>query len=92
MNRALQKVFIVFEVLLTIVSIVPFLVWFLINFYYIKYKNNRIRSKVLKVLIDQGLPKSLSEEIVRTILPEVKMQEIGEIISNERYFSRRQNK
>ncbi|MGB9894860.1 MAG: hypothetical protein ACPLN2_03050, partial [Thermoproteota archaeon] len=77
---------------LTIVSIAPFLVWFLINFYYIKYKNNRIRSKVLKVLIDQGLPKSLSEEIVRTILPEVKMQEIGEIISNERYFSRRQNK
>ncbi|MCI4439437.1 hypothetical protein JHC27_06295 [archaeon] len=51
-----------------------------------------MKSKILKILSDQGLPKPLSEEIVRTITPEVKMQEIGELIRNGRYFSRRQDK
>jgi hypothetical protein len=92
MRKTLQKVSIAFEILLTVVSIAPFFVWFLINFYYIKYKNNRVKSKILKILSDQGLPKPLSEEIARTITPEVKMQEIGELIRNGRYFSRRQDK
>lgn len=92
MKKVLQEVLIIFEILTVVVSIAPFLLWFLINFYYVKYKNNRIKKKVLRILSDQGLSKPLSEEIVRIILPEIKIQEIGEIFRNERRFFRKQNK
>lgn len=92
MKKLLWKVFLVFEVLFVIVSVAPSLLWFLINFYYIKYKNNKVKKKVLKILNSQGLPERLSEEITEMILPEVKIQDIGEIIYNERRFFRKQNK
>jgi len=92
MKKLLWKVFLVFDVLFVIVSVAPSLLWFLINFYYIKYKNNRVKKKVLKILNSQGLPERLSEEITEMILPEVKIQDIGEIIYNERRFFRKQNK
>lgn len=91
MRKISQKFFLGLEIILTLISVTPFLLWFIVNFYYAKYKNNRIRKKLLRKLNDQGLPEHLSREIVELILPEIKIP-TGESFFNERHFFRRQDK
>ncbi|MBO3801718.1 MAG: hypothetical protein QXS21_03120 [Thermoproteota archaeon] len=91
MRRISQKFFLGLEILFTLISLMPSLLWFILNFYYAKYKNNRIRKKLLRKLNDQGLSEHLSREIVESILPEIKIP-MGESFFNGRHFFRRQDK
>lgn len=67
----MQIVLIVVEALITLITIIPVFLWFLLNIYYINYRIGRNRKKMVKMLRREGLPEHTSIKIAGHMFPKM---------------------
>lgn len=73
MGRTLRSALVVVEGVITFFTLIPTLLWLLLNFYYVKYKISRNRKRMIKALKREGLSEPVSIRIAEHIFPKIEL-------------------